>query len=752
MNGDPGCPPLPPPRRTHMQKHKVHDIVECYDAFAGSGLSGPEGSVCASRYDDAVAPVHTAHPRQIQHSRVRARSLGGLQSCQVPSATSPSGVLSKRGSDRDGPLKLAQDESTNPSSCAATLEGARQPTAATIVPSTASSMVTAPGYPSAASSNPNTRVSSRRVSMEQTAKRSRPATGTPYNAEVTPVIEMERISAFEPEAGTNVSVQPPAPTQGRRKIGDWMIGKTIGEGSSGKVKMAVNSKTGQVCVVKCVRRPRMDEYHTNSGGKVQRPAKGESRSPSQEALEKVHKRELYMIREATLNMLLNHENIVRLFHAELGENHFYCFFEYLEGEDLVDYITRHGKLSEGVSRLIIRQVLSAIEYAHRNYVVHRDIKLENIRFNPSTNVAKVLDFGFATFYSTDRESLLKTNCGSPCYAAPEIYENAAYRGPEIDVWSLGVCLFGMAAGRLPFDAESFHSLAYKIKKGAVVYPQDMSRDLIGRMLTPSIEKRAKLEAVMTHRWVLESYDVPPIDYMECDSIGMHPSISIDFVRRVKCSTIQQAGQLFMEVLDRKTHERAVSRQNSATEGRSSYPRHSVDIADTTIAAATRDTARHEAVHSAVQSPCSRTPAGAPAMLPAVVPTRTAGLWDTLVTKIRNRFRVHPMFRTKDALHEGSGIRSSMLDADSMDQELENMTPHGPATESREQSIRSRPASERHLHEADEDDPSDAKSTEGSANLLKSKFVRFRSVSRSAVQGWFDRAARRLSQKWHETMG
>ena len=153
-------------------------------------------------------------------------------------------------------------------------------------------------------------------------------------------------------------------------------------------------------------------------------------------LSKVYKRELYMIREATLGIMLEHPNIVKLYHAVLGENHFYCFFEWVEGEDLVDYITRKGPLSEVQSRRIFRQVLSAIEYAHRNHVVHRDIKLENIRYNSKSDQVKVLDFGFATFFTG--ENLLETNCGSPCYAAPEIYDNKAYSGTASDVWSLGV--------------------------------------------------------------------------------------------------------------------------------------------------------------------------------------------------------------------------------------------------------------------------------------------------------------------------
>jgi serine/threonine protein kinase len=191
--------------------------------------------------------------------------------------------------------------------------------------------------------------------------------------------------------------------------------------------------------VKAVRRPKLANGMTANSR--------EANYVNPDGLEKIYKRELYMIREACVGMMLQHENIVKLHSAVLGENHFYCFFELVEGEDLVDFISREGPLGEARSREIFRKVLSAIgnldlffilylEHGHRNHIVHRDIKLENIRYNSKTGIVKILDFGFASFYTPD--SMLLTNCGSPCYAAPEIYDNAAYDGPMVDVWSLGV--------------------------------------------------------------------------------------------------------------------------------------------------------------------------------------------------------------------------------------------------------------------------------------------------------------------------
>ncbi|KAI8809704.1 kinase-like domain-containing protein [Cladochytrium replicatum] len=285
----------------------------------------------------------------------------------------------------------------------------------------------------------------------------------------------------------------------RKMIGPWVLGKTIGEGSSGKVKIAVHQVTGEKCVVKAVRRPRLAPYAPGAQADA--------------ALEKVHKRELYMIREACVGMCLDHPNIVKLNNAVLGEHHFYCFFEYIEGEDLVDYVTRNGRLRERKARSIFRQMIAAIEYSHRNNVVHRDIKLENIRYCESADLVKVLDFGFAAFHS--ETSNLRTNCGSPCYAAPEIYLNKPYKGPEVDVWSLGVCLYGMVTGGLPFDGPSFRVLSERIKKAKVHYPPYVSaglRHLISRMLAPSAEERSPLHEVIQHPWVNYSYDTFPVDW------------------------------------------------------------------------------------------------------------------------------------------------------------------------------------------------------------------------------------------------
>lgn len=116
---------------------------------------------------------------------------------------------------------------------------------------------------------------------------------------------------------------------------------------------------------------------------------------------------------------------------------------------------RNG-LKEKVARRFFRQIVSAVSYLHDNNLVHRDIKPHNIILDDSHTIAKLIDFGFTTMFNED--DALASFIGSPSYAAPEILKGIRYRGPKIDVWSLGCCLFQMVAGRQPFTAANMEQL------------------------------------------------------------------------------------------------------------------------------------------------------------------------------------------------------------------------------------------------------------------------------------------------------
>lgn len=138
----------------------------------------------------------------------------------------------------------------------------------------------------------------------------------------------------------------------------------------------------------------------------------------------------------------------------------FMVMEYVSGGELFDYIVKHGKLTEDKARRFFQQIMSGVEYCHRHNVVHRDLKPENLLLDQNLNV-KIADFGLSNVMN-DGE-FLRTSCGSPNYAAPEVISGKLYAGPEVDIWSCGVILYALLCGTLPFDDEHVPALFRKIK-------------------------------------------------------------------------------------------------------------------------------------------------------------------------------------------------------------------------------------------------------------------------------------------------
>ena len=134
--------------------------------------------------------------------------------------------------------------------------------------------------------------------------------------------------------------------------------------------------------------------------------------------------------------------------------------EYAGGE-LFNYIVANGRMPEHQARRFFQQLISGIEYSHRLKIVHRDLKPENVLLDDDLNV-KIADFGLSNEIKDG--DFLKTSCGSPNYAAPEVIRGGLYTGPEIDVWSAGVILYVMLCGRLPFEDDDVQILFTKISR------------------------------------------------------------------------------------------------------------------------------------------------------------------------------------------------------------------------------------------------------------------------------------------------
>ncbi|KAM6435206.1 serine/threonine-protein kinase MARK2 isoform 10-T10 [Liasis olivaceus] len=276
-------------------------------------------------------------------------------------------------------------------------------------------------------------------------------------------------------------------------IGNYRLLKTIGKGNFAKVKLARHVLTGKEVAVKII-----DKTQLNSS-----------------SLQK-------LFREVRIMKVLNHPNIVKLFEVIETDKTLYLVMEYASGGEVFDYLVAHGRMKEKEARAKFRQIVSAVQYCHQKFIVHRDLKAENLLLDADMNI-KIADFGFSNEFTFGNK--LDTFCGSPPYAAPELFQGKKYDGPEVDVWSLGVILYTLVSGSLPFDGQNLKELRERVLRGKYRIPFYMSTDcenLLKKFLILNPSKRGTLEQIMKDRWMnvgheddeLKPYVEPLPDYKD----------------------------------------------------------------------------------------------------------------------------------------------------------------------------------------------------------------------------------------------
>jgi len=224
--------------------------------------------------------------------------------------------------------------------------------------------------------------------------------------------------------------------------------------------------------------------------------------------------------------------------------------EYAGGE-LFDHIVQHGRMSESEARRFFQQMLCAVEYCHRHKIVHRDLKPENLLLDEHLNV-KIADFGLSNIMTDG--NFLKTSCGSPNYAAPEVIGGKLYAGPEVDVWSCGVILYVLLVGRLPFDDEHIPSLFAKIARGTYSIPVWMptgAANLIKKMLVVNPVQRATIDEIRQDPWFmtdLPAYLQPPVE--EFVNTGVDPNKAIEKRDIAPNAPVQVQERLHNEVTEK----------------------------------------------------------------------------------------------------------------------------------------------------------------------------------------------------------
>ncbi|XP_061195127.1 probable serine/threonine-protein kinase DDB_G0277165 [Saccostrea echinata] len=268
----------------------------------------------------------------------------------------------------------------------------------------------------------------------------------------------------------------PETTEKKKKVGNYILGKTLGEGSFAKVRQGIHLIAHEKVAVKVVSKKALlvrDFVRKN------------------------------VRREAIVLQKLSHPNIIRMYEVMETENSYYLVLEYADCGEFIKYLSIKKCLPENECKKYARQIVSAVDHMHVSNIVHRDLKLENFLLDANLDI-KIIDFGLSNVFYGDTS--LSTQCGSPAYAAPEILNNQKY-GPAVDIWSVGVCLFAMLVGSLPFIPQPANNIAQLnslILKGCVI-PETLSeecRDLLQSMLTSDPRRRIKMEEILRHQWLV----------------------------------------------------------------------------------------------------------------------------------------------------------------------------------------------------------------------------------------------------------
>ncbi|KAI4254595.1 MAG: hypothetical protein LQ352_003005 [Teloschistes flavicans] len=312
------------------------------------------------------------------------------------------------------------------------------------------------------------------------------------------------------------------PQSRRRKthVGPWQLGKTIGKGASGRVRKARHALTGQVAAIKIVSKVVANTQRTTSLAHMEKLVPTDKRGKRQIPFG--------IEREVCIMKLIEHPNVIGLYDVWENRGELYLVLEYVEGGELFNHISTHRQLPEHEAVRIFRQIIAGVSYCHRFNICHRDLKPENILLDKNFNV-KIADFGLAVLQPA--ETPLRTSCGSPHYAAPEVIGGESYRGDRADIWSCGVVLYAMLAGYLPFDCPGdWGEVIQTVLQGHFTFPKDMSpyaQDLIFRMLQKDPNERIPIKHMWYHPFLRRYEHLDTMDANGRPYIGPLPPLTVE---------------------------------------------------------------------------------------------------------------------------------------------------------------------------------------------------------------------------------
>jgi serine/threonine-protein kinase HSL1, negative regulator of Swe1 kinase len=362
------------------------------------------------------------------------------------------------------------------------------------------------------------------------------------------IIENKHIAAVVEEAtkdpkrdsqlSTASKVSTTAKNKRKTHVGPWQLGRTLGKGATGRVRLAKHALTGQAAAIKIVSKKSAALVQSASMAQMDK----DDTLPTNVA--SLRTMPFGIEREVVIMKLIEHPNVINLYDVWENRGELYLVLEYVAGGELFEYVSCYGALPEEEAVRLFRQIMGGLSYCHRFNICHRDLKPENILLDSGRNI-KLADFGMAALQPANQ--LLSTSCGSPHYAAPEIIYGHKYRGDKADIWSVGIILFAMLNGFLPFDGGDLTSTLRLVKKGDYFLPPSLSveaSDLIQRILQKKPEDRISMAGIWAHPLIkkYEKYHTGRLG--QGSLVGPAPPLSTE-----ECGhRIQRRGDIDVEIL------------------------------------------------------------------------------------------------------------------------------------------------------------------------------------------------------------
>lgn len=310
-------------------------------------------------------------------------------------------------------------------------------------------------------------------------------------------------------------------------IGKYNLGQSLGKGSFSLVKVCQNTETGQKFAIKII-----PKSNINTKADLER-----------------------FEREVNVIIKMSHPGIIKIHDFLVDPNFFYLVMDLCTGGTLLSQTEGNGKNNEERARPIFKQLLETVKYIHEQGIAHRDLKLENVLLDDFGHI-KIIDFGFSRF--ADPGQMLTTPCGTPAYAAPEVIGGFEYDGMMADMWSLGVILFGLVTGELPWKGTNQIHIFNQIKNASFDVPPGLNHicvDLIKKFLVPDPTQRLTAAEALTHPWL----EGVLVSWGESSSTPLKPTISMNTFTKILTSQDQIQTSSPRSQLNQLANRRSVAR-------------------------------------------------------------------------------------------------------------------------------------------------------------------------------------------------